>query len=104
VWGASGDCVETWLTSLIVEDLGGVQGLFRARAGPKVFHVHADVLQVRGVVVLRIPIWRLVHADSAGCSLGRFNHWWRSESEPVFGEGGFHTSLALASTVLLGHL
>ena len=43
-------------------------------------------------------------ADSAECPLGRFNHWWRSESEPVFGEGGFHTSVALASTVLLGHL
>ena len=43
------------------------------------------------------------YADSAGCSLGGFSHWWRSESEPVFGEGGFHTSVALASTVLLGH-
>ena len=47
-------------------------------------------------------LW-VVHADSAGCSLGGFSHWWRSESEPVFGEGGFHTSVALASTVLLGH-
>jgi hypothetical protein len=43
-------------------------------------------------------------ARSAGCPLGRFSHWWRSESEPVFGEGGFHTSSALTSTVLLGHL
>jgi hypothetical protein len=43
-------------------------------------------------------------ADSAGCSLGRFNHWWRSVWVSVFGEGGFHTSVALASTVLLGHL
>ena len=43
-------------------------------------------------------------ADSAGCPLGRFNHWWRSESEPVFGERGVHTSVVLASTVLLGHL
>src|SRR5476649_91992 len=45
-----------------------------------------------------------VSADSAGCTLGRFSHWWRSVSEPVFGERGFHTSFALASTVLLGHL
>jgi hypothetical protein len=43
-------------------------------------------------------------ADSAGCSLGGFSHWWRSVSVPEFGEGGFHTSVALASTVLLGHL
>src|SRR5476651_1547977 len=41
-------------------------------------------------------------ADSAGCSLGRFSHWWRSVWVSVFGEGGFHTSVALASTVLLG--
>src|SRR5471030_229773 len=53
---------------------------------------------------LCVHIWWLVHADSAGCSLGRFSHWWRSVSEPVFGERGFHTSFALASTVLLGHL
>ncbi len=43
-------------------------------------------------------------ADSAGCTLGRFSHWWRSVWVSVFGEGGFHTSFALASTVLLGHL
>ena len=42
-------------------------------------------------------------ADSAGCSLGRFSHWWRSVWVSVFGEGGVHTSFALASTVLLGH-
>ena len=42
------------------------------------------------------------YADSAGCSLGRFSHWWRSVWVSVFGEGGFHTSVALASTVLLG--
>ena len=41
-------------------------------------------------------------ADSAGCSLGRFSHWWRSVWVSVFGEGGFHTSVVLASTVLLG--
>src|SRR5471032_1188312 len=41
-------------------------------------------------------------ADSAGCSLGRFSHWWRSVWVSVFGERGFHTSVALASTVLLG--
>ena len=27
-------------------------------------------------------------ADSAGCSLGRFNHWWRSVWVSVFGEAG----------------
>jgi hypothetical protein len=43
-------------------------------------------------------------ADSAGCSLGRFSHWWRSVWVSVFGERGVHTSVALASTVLLGHL
>ena len=41
-------------------------------------------------------------ADSAGCPLGRFSHWWRSVSGPVFGEGGFHTSVALACTALFG--
>src|SRR5580692_2730342 len=41
-------------------------------------------------------------ADSAGCPLGRFSHWWRSVWVSVFGEGGVHTSVALASTVLLG--
>ena len=41
-------------------------------------------------------------ADSARCSLGRLSHWWRSVWVSVFGEGGFHTSVALASTVLLG--
>ena len=41
-------------------------------------------------------------ADSAGCSLGRFSHWWRSVWVSVFGERGVHTSVALASTVLLG--
>src|SRR5476649_2248264 len=44
----------------------------------------------------------MVYADSAGCSLGRFSHWWRSVWVSVFGERGFHTSVALASTVLLG--
>ena len=43
-------------------------------------------------------------ADSAGCPLGRFSHWWRSVWVSVFGERGVHTSVALASTVLLGHL
>ena len=43
-----------------------------------------------------------VFADSAGCPLGRFSHWWRSVWVSVFGEGGFHTSVVLASTVLLG--
>ncbi len=43
-------------------------------------------------------------ADSAGCPLGRFNHWWRSVWVSVFGERGVQTSSALASTVLLGHL
>ena len=42
------------------------------------------------------------YADSAGYSFGRFSHWWRSVWVSVFGEGGFHTSVALASTVLLG--
>ena len=41
-------------------------------------------------------------ADSAGCPLGRFSHWWRSVWVSVFGERGVHTSSALASTVLLG--
>jgi hypothetical protein len=41
-------------------------------------------------------------ADSARCSLGRFSHWWRSVWVSVFGERGVHTSVALASTVLLG--
>ncbi len=41
-------------------------------------------------------------ADSAECSLGRFSHWWRSVWVSVFGERGFHTSVVLASTVLLG--
>src|SRR5471032_2921260 len=41
-------------------------------------------------------------ADSAGCPLGGFSHWWRSVWVSVFGERGFHTSVALASTVLLG--
>ena len=41
-------------------------------------------------------------ADSAGCSLGRFSHWWRSVWVSVFGERGVHTSVVLASTVLLG--
>src|SRR5476651_1244193 len=44
----------------------------------------------------------MVYADSAGCSLGRFSHWWRSVWVSVFGEGGVHTSVVLASTVLLG--
>src|SRR5471030_694197 len=44
----------------------------------------------------------MVYADSAGCSLGRFSHWWRSVWVSVFGERGVHTSVALASTVLLG--
>ena len=42
-------------------------------------------------------------ADSAGCSLGRFSHWWRSVWVSVYGEGGFHTSVVLASTVLFGY-
>src|SRR5471032_2156821 len=41
-------------------------------------------------------------ADSVGCPLGRFSHWWRSVWVSVFGEGGFHTSVVLASTVLFG--
>jgi hypothetical protein len=59
---------------------------------------------VGGVVrrAYKFGVW--FSADSAGCSLGRFNHWWRSVWVSVFGEGGFHTSVALASTVLLGHL
>jgi hypothetical protein len=58
-----------------------------------------------GVVVLHAyKFGGRFYADSAGCPLGRFNHWWRSVWVSVFGEGGFHTSSALASTVLLGHL
>src|SRR5471032_1860140 len=34
--------------------------------------------------------------------MGRFSHWWRSVWVSVFGERGFHTSVILASTVLLG--
>src|SRR5471032_540277 len=49
-----------------------------------------------------VQIRWVVHADSAGCSLGRFSHWWRSVWVSVFGERGVHTSVALASTVLLG--
>jgi hypothetical protein len=41
-------------------------------------------------------------ADSAGCFLGRFSHWWRSVWVSVFGERGVHTSVVLASAVLLG--
>src|SRR5471030_1304239 len=41
-------------------------------------------------------------ADSAGRPVGRFSQWWRSVWVSVFGERGFHTSVALASTVLLG--
>ena len=41
-------------------------------------------------------------ADSAGCSLGRFSHWWRSVWVSVFGEVGLQTSSSLASTVLSG--
>src|SRR5471032_813065 len=41
-------------------------------------------------------------ADSAGRPVGRFSHWWRSVWVSVFGERGFHTSVVLASTVLLG--
>src|SRR5471030_445398 len=40
--------------------------------------------------------------DSAGRPVGRFSHWWRSVWVSVFGERGFHTSVVLASTVLLG--
>ena len=58
----------------------------------------------------RLPTWFGIrtnfggrfYADSAGCTLGRFSHWWRSVWVSVFGERGFHTSVALASTVLLG--
>src|SRR5471032_3692472 len=49
-----------------------------------------------------VQIRWVVHADSAGCPLGRFSHWWRSVWVSVFGERGVHTSVALASTVLLG--
>ena len=49
-----------------------------------------------------VQIRWVVHADSAGCPLGRFSHWWRSVWVSVFGEGGFHTPVVLASTVLLG--
>src|SRR5258705_99353 len=41
--------------------------------------------------------------DSAGCSLGRFSHRWGSVWVSVCGERGVHTSVGLASTVLLGH-
>ena len=53
---------------------------------------------------IRIISYAGGYARSAGCPFGRFSHWSRSESEPVFGEGGVHISVALASTVLLGHL
>ena len=53
-----------------------------------------------GSVFVQIRRW--LSADSAGWSFGRFSHWWRSVWVSVFGEGGFHTSVALASTVLLG--
>jgi hypothetical protein len=59
---------------------------------------------VGGVVRSAYKFGGWLSADSAGCPLGRFNHWWRSVWVSVFGEGGFHTSSALASTVLLGHL
>src|SRR5471032_166892 len=49
-----------------------------------------------------VQIRWVVHADSAECPLGRFSHWWRSVWVSVFGERGVHTSVALASTVLLG--
>src|SRR5471032_652839 len=53
----------------------------------------------RGSVFVQIRRW--LSADSAGCPLGRFSHWWRSVWVSVFGERGVHTSVALASTVLL---
>ena len=56
-----------------------------------------------GDVVRRASIFGgWLSADSAGCSVGRFSHWWRSVWVSVFGERGFHTSVVLASTVLLG--
>ena len=54
----------------------------------------------RGSGCIQIAEW--LSADSAGCTLGRFSHWWRSVWVSVFGERGVHTSSALASTVLLG--
>src|SRR5471032_1627700 len=54
----------------------------------------------RGSVFVQIRRW--LSADSAGCPLGRFSHWWRIVWVSVFGERGVHTSVALASTVLLG--
>jgi hypothetical protein len=42
-------------------------------------------------------------ADSAGCSMVRFSRWWRSVWVSVYGEGGFRTSVILASTVLFGY-
>src|SRR3984957_16632637 len=50
----------------------------------------------------RVCSFAPVDGVCAGCPLGRFSHWWRSVWVFVFGEGGFHTSVALASTVLLG--
>jgi hypothetical protein len=67
-------------------------------------HFYGIVSWWVGEVVRRAYIcagW--LFADSARCTFGRFSHWWRSVWVWVFGGGGFHTSFALASTVLLGY-
>ena len=69
-------------------------------ARPDVFLLpHFVVDWLRG---LRGYFLRWLCADSAGCSLGRFSHWWRSVWVSVFGEVGLQTSCSLASTVLSG--
>ena len=55
---------------------------------------------VEGAAAHKFGGW--FYAESAGCACGRFSHWWRSVWVSVFGEGGFQTSVVLASTVLLG--
>jgi hypothetical protein len=43
---------------------------------------------VGGVVRRAYKFGGWFSADSAGCTLGRLNHWWRSVWVSVFGEGG----------------
>ena len=65
---------------------------------------YGSVSQWVGDVVRRAyKFARWLSADSAGCPLGRFSHWWRSVWVSVYGEGGVQTSVVLASTVLFGY-
>ncbi len=80
--------------------VGMIGPVIFARGASSIRALYFEVGWRRGSVFVQIRRW--LSADSAGCSLGRFSHWWRSVWVSVFGEGGFHTSVVLASTVLLG--